>query len=279
MNWQHFDIKRNLCIESFVSAFEQEFEPGFVFKGESHNFWEMLYVEKGTVCISADEKVFNLEQNQIVFHKPMELHKFHIEEGNSATAFIMSFSLSGNFAARLEKRALTLAPHQKSFLENIIDFVRKFRPDCYDFGHGMLLNLNNSPATVHQLSCMTEIFLLSLVETQIPVSDISDTTEIIIFKDCVKFMEESIYDWISVPELAEKCKVSVSYLKKIFSRYAGFGIHKYFLKTKINLASQLLKQGKTVGEVASILSFSSQNYFSMVFKRETGVSPLNFKNE
>lgn len=279
MNWKHFNIERPLHIESFVSAFEEDFKPGFVFKGESHNFWEMFYVEEGTVCISADDRVLNLGRNQIIFHKPMELHKFHIEENSYAKAFVMSFSLTSKHSADLEKCALTLSSQQKAFLDNIIAFVRQNSPAGTPSEQSLFYNIHGNMLTIQQLACMTEVFLLSLIENKNPVPTISDSSEITIFKSCIRLMEQNICDWITVPELAKKCNISVSYLKKIFSKYAGFGIHKYFLKTKINFASQLLKQGKTVGEVAAMLSFSSQNYFSIVFKRETGISPLAFKTE
>ena len=71
----------------------------------------------------------------------------------------------------------------------------------------------------------------------------------------------------------------VSYLKKIFSKYAGLGIHKYFLKSKITIACRLLRRGMSVCDVSEKLSFSSHNYFSTVFKRETGRLPSDFRKE
>lgn len=279
MNWKHFNIDKKINIESLVTAFEQEFEPGFVFQGESHNFWELFYVEEGTVCVSADERVLNLSKNEIIFHKPMELHKFYVEETTHAKAFIMSFSLSGEQADFFEKCALTLSSTQRELLYSIVRLVRQYQSKDADFKQSVLVSLCHKSSALQQLCCMTELFLLSLLENSHHVEATSDTLDTKVFKKCVTLMEQNVCEWISVPELAAMCNVSVSYLKKIFSKYAGFGVHKYFLKIKIIYASELLKQGKTVSEVARLLSFSSQNYFSIVFKRETGLSPLNFKNK
>ena len=79
--------------------------------------------------------------------------------------------------------------------------------------------------------------------------------------------------------IAKKLNVSVSYLKKIFTKYAGLGVHKYFLKSKITIACRLLRRGMSVCEVSEKLSFSSHNYFSTVFKRETGRLPSEFRKE
>ena len=44
-------------------------------------------------------------------------------------------------------------------------------------------------------------------------------------------------------------------------------------------AIKYLKEGYSVGEVADMLSFSSSNYFSSAFKKETGMSPGAYKQK
>ena len=57
------------------------------------------------------------------------------------------------------------------------------------------------------------------------------------------------------------------------------GIHKYLLKLKTAAAIQLLQQGCSVNEVSRQLGFANQNYFSTVFKRETGLPPSRYAKE
>ena len=73
------------------------------------------------------------------------------------------------------------------------------------------------------------------------------------------------------------CYMSPVSVKQTFSRYAGMSIMAYFNNLKITAAISMLKSGMTVQEVAQRLGFSSQNYFSTVFKRIRGVSPSTFK--
>lgn len=86
-------------------------------------------------------------------------------------------------------------------------------------------------------------------------------------------MREKICDKPSIEEIALNSSVSVSSLKRIFSHYAGMGIHKYFLTLKIKKATEMLLEGSSVTEVAEALNFSSQGYFTKTYKRETGVLP------
>ena len=61
--------------------------------------------------------------------------------------------------------------------------------------------------------------------------------------------------------------------------YAGCGVIQYFTRLKMAKAIKYLKEGYSVGEVADMLSFSSLNYFSAVFKKETGVPPGVYKQK
>jgi len=104
----------------------------------------------------------------------------------------------------------------------------------------------------------------------------SDSYDAVVFKNAVKFMNVNIQKQLSIDELAQKCNISPTGLKNIFSKYAGLGIHKYFLKLKINHAVHLLKQGVSVTQISEILGYSSQGYFSHAFKRETGKNPSEY---
>lgn len=276
MNWVHYEVSDKIKINSFVSAFEMELNNGFSFTGESHNFWEMMYVSEGNVCVSSDDCIFELSENEIIFHKPMELHKFHIANGSHAKILVMSFDLCGECVSSLENLSIRLLAHQKDLLYNILSLLRKNSTKNPDVYLKYITALKTQPLFSQQLACTTELFLLSVIDSSSVVT-MSNTPDAAVFKKSVHLMEAFIEDWISVPSIAKECNVSISYLKKIFNKYAGLGVHKYFLKMKIIRASALLKEGKSVTEVSDTLNFSSQNYFSIVFKRETGVSPLSYK--
>ena len=143
----------------------------------------------------------------------------------------------------------------------------------------VLEEIQKNPTQFQIFICMAELFFLSLSKDTISIPTAVDTPDAIVFRTAVKAMEKSINDWITVPEIAKKCNVSVPYLKKIFAKYAGLGIHQYFLKQKIALASHMLMEGKSVAETADALSFNSASYFCTVYKRETGITPSAYKKQ
>ena len=58
-------------------------------------------------------KGMNLNANDIIFHKPMELHKFSITE--NATLLIFSYSLTGRLNEYLANKVFSLTDEQKAY--------------------------------------------------------------------------------------------------------------------------------------------------------------------
>ena len=54
MSYQFTELKEELIIKKIVSLHYFEYMSDFTFPGESHNFWEFLYVDKGELQVTAD---------------------------------------------------------------------------------------------------------------------------------------------------------------------------------------------------------------------------------
>jgi len=269
---------KSVDLECFYSLFESVYKEDYFFPGEAHDFWEMVYVREGAICVSADERIFHLSAGDIIFHKPKEFHKFYIENNQKATLLIMSFSASGKALEHFKDCVMRLSKEQGEEIERIRDFLKQRNLLSCLGCNGGLRNLVKQPDLFQRFFCMMELWFLSLAENRSFVGTAPDTSETIAYRNAVQTMERSIQEWLSVEEIARECAVSVSFLKKVFAKYAGLGIHQYFLRIKIVEASRMLKEGKSVAETSAALAFSSPNYFSTVYKRETGVSPFVYKN-
>lgn len=277
MQYISYSTKKLLSIESFYSLFQATYSDDYLFSGELHDFWEIVYVCSGNICASADEYVFHLNEGDVIFHKPMEFHRLYVEGGLSATCFTMTFSATGSLMKQFENCVLRLSTEQQNRFTEMIAFLQD---ECSLTGECDYVCINEIikyPVKFQTFVCMTELLLLSLSENNFTLSADDSSAGARTYQQAVHIMEENITVWLSVPDIAKKCNVSVTYLKEIFAKYTGLGVHQYFLKLKLAYATYMLREGKTVTEVAMALSFSSSNYFSTVFRRETGQLPSAYK--
>ena len=128
------------------------------------------------------------------------------------------------------------------------------------------------------LSCYLAQLILTLGDDGV-IAAATQTPETAIFSKAVVYMNQQVCRNPSVSAIAAHCNISETGLKRIFTKYAGIGIHKYFMHLKFKAAAALLKEGMGVTETAEKLGFSDQGYFSKAFKRELGVSPSALKGQ
>lgn len=274
-------VSEQIVINEFYSLFKVKYENGFSFSGESHNFWECMYVIEGGVCVSADERIYKLKRGEIVFHKPLELHKFYVDNPDGATLLIFSFTMTGEISKFFENKVFALSAEQTEIISLLLDYInlriksirtpdRKMQHEEYLIPFKYIKNYSQMIQTyVYQL-----FLLISESNTEARVSSEYNAS---IFKDAVEYMNLNLCLTPSVLDIAKNCGVSESGLKRIFEKYAGIGVHKYFLKLKVKAAVKMLSSGISVTQTAKELGFSSQGYFSKVFKREMGVLPSQIK--
>lgn len=261
-------------IKCFITAFKEKFENGYYFNGEMHNFWELVYVTEGNLCVSEDSRVYELTKGDMIFHKPMEFHKIWVEKGHSARAIIISFESNDENITELSHGVYRLDAEKQNAFEEIYTMLEeKFKLNFY-------VRRKDEPDIVaEKIAFMQfEIFLLSLLSSQNDKRCRQYNVSAMNYKTIIDTMNENISKNLSIDELAALCNLSVSNLKKIFAKYAGGGVMKHFNRLKIKRAMRLLRIGLSVSEVSYQLGFSSQNYFAVVFRRETGMLPSEFKH-
>ena len=66
--WKYHPFPRSLQIEGLYTAFSQRLEPGYVFRGETHDFAELVLVKAGRIGVTAGSESFPLDAGGGVFH-------------------------------------------------------------------------------------------------------------------------------------------------------------------------------------------------------------------
>lgn len=85
---------------------------------------------------------------------------------------------------------------------------------------------------------------------------------------------------IILDEVAVHVALNRSYLSLLFKKETGIQFGDYIEQIRIKNAQNLLRTtNKSVSEVAEFVGFSNQNYFTKVFKKATGVSPMKYKKQ
>ena len=83
---------------------------------------------------------------------------------------------------------------------------------------------------------------------------------------------------ITPEELAEITCMSYSKFRKIFKEYTGFAPAQYIQEIRINIAKEMLTNtSKSIKEIAFELGYENKDYFFTVFRKVTGMTPVNYR--
>lgn len=96
-----------------------------------------------------------------------------------------------------------------------------------------------------------------------------------LIKEIVIFIGNHLREELNVSNLAATFHVNSSHLARKFKKETGYTISEYVNNQKIEAAKLLFQGGEvTVGEVSEKLGYNSNSYFSKIFKKITGKSPV-----
>lgn len=266
-----YQIKKNPKITEIYTAFSQNFGPEFRFRGETHDFWELVCVTSGQISVAADSQIFTLKKGQAILHSPMQFHNIAVM-GNAPSS-ISVFSFSGEDIPQIQNQVLEI--RDLSAVKTLVELANKY----YKVRHGFSIQEPKSEDCSHLIYVkQLELFLLNLT-TSLSGELQKKSRSAEHYSAIVKTINNHIDKRLSVAELAALCHMSEVNLQKVFSRYAGVGIMEYFNRAKMRKATELLGEGLSVKETALRLGFHDQNYFSTVYKRITGCSPTRITKE
>lgn len=272
------NISPALRIHTLNNCFLTRFRAPYYFPGEFHPFWEMVYVTEGSLYAASEEKVYIMQKGDVIFHKPMEFHRLWSTEDCDIHAFIVGFSAKGDGLKTLEDGAFVLKEEQQEEMDRMIDFLKLHFSEKKHFLDDMKENYFEMSGEIQIFVNQFENFLLSLTHKRSPLTEkeLAIDEGSVLYRMTVEELSRNVEGWITTEELAERLCCSTSQLKRTFAKFSNIGIHKYLLKLKTAAAGRMLRHGLSSSEIAARLGFSNQNYFSTVFKRETGVSPSRY---
>lgn len=94
----------------------------------------------------------------------------------------------------------------------------------------------------------------------------------------VEYIRQNFKEQLTVEKIAKKSGVSPSYLYSLFKKELGLSPIAYLNDIKLSHACMLLKYTiKSISQIAEECGICDQYYFSKLFKRKYGCSPLRYK--
>ena len=96
----------------------------------------------------------------------------------------------------------------------------------------------------------------------------------------IEYIRQNLDRDISRSEIAEAIYLNPEYLSRLFKKETGVALNEFIVREKIEQAKSMLEGTDIpVSLIALKIGYTNFSYFSQVFKRHTGLSPLEYRQQ
>lgn len=276
------NLTNGITVTDLITVHYFKYSKTFDFsEGESHNFYEFIYVDSGEIEITNGGENYTLKQNEAFIHRPDIFHTIRAKDAFS-NMIIVTFDSADlkdyavtdriiKITSEAEKSLLSEIVHEaeETFNEplDIVDLKKMTTKSTYPLLSKQIIKNNIEKLLIYICRKNTDN---NLSENHSAKQQIIDTV--------VSFLEKNSDKNLTIADISKGCGYSTPYLKKLFPPAVGMGVIRFFNNLKIKKAKQLIAEDiYNFEEISDMLSFASPQYFSAAFRKYTNMSPSEYK--
>jgi len=275
-------LKSDISISKLYTVHYFEYSRNYQFSGESHDFWEMVYVDKGEVIVTSEESKYILKQGEVIFHKPNEWHTINSDGVTAPNVAIVSFDSKSAGMDFFKNKILKVGQNQKSIISKIIsEYTNAFITPFNDPYTNKLVRKPDQLIGSEQLLKMYLCeLLISFIRNNTPSSQYSTINvnqSIATLNLLITYMQDRLNTNVTVDELVKYSGLNRTGINTLFKRNLNMSVIEYFIHMKVDAAKKYLREDNyNVTQISEILGYSNIHYFSRQFKKITGMSPIEY---
>ena len=264
--FNYSNISSSLDISEIYTKFYQEKGTNYNFSGEKHSYWELTYVDKGELLTTIDGVSYHLKQGDLIFYAPMQFHTQSTFEKISSSYLTINFKMNFNHADLLCNKIFSL------------------QRDSYFIVTKLIEELSNDNLYSNDLSlCYLKQLIIQMLRLDNshfhskPTTHMQQTYENELLNDILLYIDDNIYEKISVSTLCDHFCISTSMLHSLFRKNMNNTAKNYINELKLSKSKELIRNSThTLSEISEMLGFSSIHYFSKKFKSYFNISPTEY---
>ena len=247
-----------------------------------HDFFEVLYLAKGSGYHVIDSNRYEITPPCIFFMSPGQAHK--LEFSQDIEGFIFIFTADFYLVNRSDQNSLIEFPFFYTVQQDNPPLQLESEGDVLFVEQLFLQGISELKKDTYYIEMLRSILdlILTTCSSRYKTSDniISKGKGHILIKRFYQLAEENYTKNWSLSHYANLLSVSPNHLTQTVRQFTGkTSIQVIKLKQILEIKRLLLHTNLNISEIATQLNFEDQSYFSKFFKRETQLTPLEYRNK
>jgi len=254
-------------------AGQVEGNPNWNFPGHKHDdLSEIIYICEGEGTFIINNKSYTAKEGDILVYNAGIIHE---EYSNPANPLVTFFCGISNLAID-QLKELSIIPYD---LEPVIR-KNEYSSSIKSF-FTQIFEESSLKAAGYEIICQGLLTSsIALIHRVLKLQNITSEKEEsnTIAHRIKEFIDKNYKKNIKLEDIADALFINKYYLSHVFKEQMKISPINYLINRRIGEAKNLLVSTELkIGEIARIMGYDNPNYFTLLFKKMTGETPKQFK--
>ena len=273
-------LNNTLSVTGIVNLHFFEFDRGFSTDDEEHPFYELVFVNSGSLLVTSEDYSGTLKKNELIIHRQNTAHSLRCPPEISPSVIIIGFECDSTLIDSFSYSPIELDATAIRRLAEIVKEGRGvFKPPYNIPVYDMKKKKHQQLGAEQMLRILLEYFLIRLIRGQATIELAEEAGErTLIVQEIIDYVSDNYREKFTIDELAFIFRTNRATLCKQFKAATGKTLVEFINNKKLEVAKdRILNTSDTFTAISEYLNFESIHYFTRFFKKLTGVSPREFR--
>lgn len=272
LNPQHFNPRVLYIMRRFFDCKDK-------MQSHSHDFLSLIYIMTGEAHYEIGGKIYPVSAGTFFICNPEVTHHRIVENGERIEEFqvgITNFGLKGfppnHLIPRGEEPLHTFVQYGQAFFNSIDEIIVEQQ--------------KNDEASILMLKCIVMKQLVYIMKERYISAEAREKSMFhlerydkeAIASNILAFINENYMKPISLAKISENTYLSPIYVSRVFKETTGESPINYLIRIRLSKACELLADKHiSIKKIAGMVGYEDAYYFSKLFKKYFGVSPMSWR--
>lgn len=280
-------IKKEVEITKLITIHYFEYTKDFKYHGESHNFWEIMYIDRGNAYVLCDGNDYLLTQGDMIFLPPDLFHSIRADDLHPSNVFIISFVANSELLPLLGEQVFKISNKMRGLIHSIIQEGELAFELPMPNRYCLQEKVNSLPGSQQLVKMRLEELIIQLFRKKVTHCGASQLQSSVtrsrfdnnIAAAIMDLLRKHTYGNLTIEEITQQLGYGKTYISTVFKKVYGVSIMTCYTELKIKEAKYLIRDHRmSIAEISEKLGFNSPQYFSKRFRQFVHMSPKQYES-